>query len=305
MNWLIIQSAGIHTGHDGLCRNDYLRECFAFAHAVRRLGDRALVWGLRHTNYSTPPAFEAFDVILCLENYETEWLPDLRFIRGPVRSHWIIDLHVQDPSVYAPISRGCDVVLHSTRRLMDGYRARFPGIEHHWFPNAVDDRYFNRDLHPRRERSIEALFVGSPHHLREEFMCSAEQRIGLDRRFATGLDMIDAILSAKVHFNRNIAGDINYRTFETIGLGSCLVTDADPDLAELGFIDGTNCLLYGDIDEAIDKVRWALRDDRWRSIAELGYRLSKVHSYTERLRAFRPVIERLLARPCHSRRRAA
>lgn len=279
---LIVQSDGEHKGQDGWTPNWYLRECYALLHACERLGIAADVWGLRHANFPNRPDFEAYDLLFCVENYEFGWLPNLRRIRRPLKVQWIVDLHCQPPSVYNRVTRGCDVVLHSTRRLINGYARRHSGCRHLWFPNAVDDRYFDAAKYVC-EKTHDVIFVGSDLSQRREFLRELERTAGLRRFFATGRDMIDLVASARIHVNKNIDVDINARTFETVGLGTCLLTDHDPDLERLGFIDGVNCLLYRSHDEAVEKIRVALQDDCWERIGAAGYALSKQHTYTMRL----------------------
>lgn len=303
MKWLIVQSAGQHDGTTSFIRNDYLRECLALAHALERLGHEAAVWGLRHANFASPPDLERFDVVLCLENYEFDWLPDFREVHAPLKLQWIIDLHCQLPTHYAHLTPAFDGVLHSTRPLIPGYAERFPDQQHLWFPNAVDDRYFDRDHYPPPVKTRDLLFVASPHPWREPLLRELEEAAGLERLFATGRGMIDAVRSARVHLNCNIAGDVNYRTFETIGLGTCLATNDDESLADLGFLDGVNCILYRSPEEARAKVRAALASGAWQHIAAAGYVLSKRHTYARRLADLIPRIQPLLLhRPMGSRR---
>ena len=45
--------------------------------------------------------------------------------------------------------------------------------------------------------------------------------------------MVKAINSYKIHFNRNHSKDINYRTFETLGCQTVLVTNNTDRLKDL------------------------------------------------------------------------
>jgi hypothetical protein len=286
---LIVQSDGSHKGQDGWTPNWYLRECYALQHALAQNGIQADVWGLRHDNFGRPPDFEAYDMLWCAENSELDWLPRLSRIRRPLKLQWIVDLHYSGAHFYRRVSKGCDVILHSTRRLIADYQRRLPGKPHLWFPNAVDDRYFDAERQ-RCEKTRDLVFVGSPHRARDALLAELERRVGLSRLFATGADMLAAVAGARIHFNCNISVDINFRTFETIGLGTCLMTNADPDLEALGFADGVNCLTYASADEAVAKLRAALADGSWERIGREGYRLSKRHTYTRRVRE---MLERL------------
>lgn len=280
MKFLIIQSDGEHKGQDGWTPNWYLRECYAIQHALVQNGQEADIWGLRHGNFEHLPDFESYDALFCIENYETSWLPDFQDIRKPIKLQWIIDLHCQDKSNYSKISSGMDIVLHSTKSLIDEYEEAHKGLSHVWFPNGVDDRYF----YPRNiEKKIDIAFVGSKNPSRKEFIERLESDIGLKYFFATGQDMIDIVSSCKIHFNKNIGVDKNYRIFETIGLGTCLVTNYDDILDHMGFVDGENVILYNSYEEASRKIRQYLDNGKWESISNGGRELAKSHSYSNRI----------------------
>lgn len=295
MKVLIIQSDGEHKGQDSFCRNDYLRECWALRHGFIENGiEDVTVWGRRHKNFKSKPDFNSFDYIFVIEQYEIKWLPDLSKIKKPKKFQWIVDLHCQNPFYYKLISRDCDVILHSTKSLIDGYRKGLESKQHIWFPNAVDDRYFDAQklTHKRREGFI---FVGSDLQERKELTNWAVKNIGLKSMFKTGEDMIMAINSAQVHFNKSISCDVNYRNFETIGLATCLLTNYLPELEELGFKDGYNCLMYKNKAEIKEKLEYAMSRNEgenpdfgggpiWNEIGWEGYELSKQHTYTKRVK---------------------
>lgn len=282
MRWLIIQSDGEHKGQDAYTPNWYLRECYAVQAALENLGHEAICWGLRHPNFEDKIEFESFDVILCLENYDTGWIPDLSNFKS-LKIHHVIDLHVRGPKAYDHITDQCDVVLHATSQYIDNYRDRHQKQRHIWFPNAVDARYFDRSRIQRTEHDNDLIFVGSKLRARQGFIDEMVRATQLKQIFATGIDMINLISSAKIHFNRNIGCDINYRTFETIGLGTCLLTDYNDDLYRLGFMDGYNCLMYHEVNEAVAKVKASLKNSSWQAIGDRGYELSKSHTYEKRL----------------------
>ena len=273
MKWLIIQSAGVHNGSDGWTANDYLRECVALQYGIQQYGHSCDVWGKRHDNFNIFPDIDAYDFVVLLENYEFDWVPDLSQYSNPTKLHWIVDLHCHNP--YERWSRQCDIVLHSTKSLMDGYKKMCPKQKHIWFPNAVDERYFyNRSI----EKTIECCFVGSPNN-RASFINS----VGIPMLFKTGVDMIDTISKTKIHFNKSISCDVNYRCFETIGLGTCLLSNTLPELLELGFTDGQNCILYDSLEDCISKLTQHLKNDEYLRIGTSGYTLSKQHTYCKRI----------------------
>jgi len=281
---LIIQSDGEHKGQNDRMPSWYLRECYALQHAFQQNGIAADVWGRGHAGYAETPRYEDYDYVLCAENSDLSWLPDFRRMHRPRKLQWIIDLHCAGPEPYRAVSEQCDVILHATRSLMTNYAARVPGRRHLWFPNGCDDRYFDQSKWPLPKQK-DAVFVGSPRAERGAAIAALKKRLGLEWFFCTGIDMIGTVASARIHFNQGIAGDVNFRVFETIGLGTCLLTNRHPDLADLGFVDGTNCLLWATIDDAVAKARGALADGSWARIGTAGHALARRHSYTARVRA--------------------
>lgn len=251
--------------------------------ALIHAGYGADVWGLRHDNYGQVPDFNAYDVIVVAENYELEWLPDLSTVTKPLKIHWVIDLHLVGPEAYLPVSRQCDIVIHATKSLIEPYRLQAPQAHHRWFPNAIDSRYFDSTKLPVIPRDRSLVFVGG-RGTREAILAKMEAEAGLKYHYGvTGWDYISLLHRAKMQFNEPAAGDINYRNFETVAMGACLLTRADPDLEELGFRHKENCLTYLTQGEAVALAKEALVDGSWKQIAANGLKLAKRHSYRARV----------------------
>jgi hypothetical protein len=280
---LVIQSDGRHKGQDALSPNWYLRECYALQHAFQQNNIPTDVWGRGHAGYGDPPDFQMYDYLVCAENSDLSWVPDLSRATRPLKLQWIIDLHC-GPEPYRAVSARCDIILHSTRSLMAAYASQIPDTRHVWFPNGCDDRYFEATKWPL-PKVKDVVFVGTARPERARIVGALQKRIGLEWFFCTGIEMIGTVASARIHFNQSIKGDLNFRVFETIGLGTCLLTDRQPDLAMLGFVDGVNCLLYDTVDDAANKARQALREGTWERIGAAGHALAERHSYTARVRA--------------------
>lgn len=285
MKWLIIQSDGQHKGQDSWAPNWFLRECYGIQDALLRNGHQADVWGLRHPHYAFTPDFNSYDYILIAENYEFDWLPDLSQATKPTKIQWIIDLHYQGAGPYLNVCNRLkpQIVLHATKKIMPFFATQYPA-KHLYFPNAIDDRYFNAAMHAHEIKSRKLIFVGG-RGTREEVLFKLEQEAGLECYYGiTGYEYIRLLARADIQFNKGIDCDINYRNFETIAMGTCLLTDWSRELEDLGFRHGENCLTYSDPRQAASFARDALFETEWRKdIAKRGQTLSLEHTYTARI----------------------
>ena len=94
--------------------------------------------------------------------------------------------------------------------------------------------------------------------------------------------MVNAINSYKIHFNKNIADDINYRTFETTGCGTFLLTNYTPGLEKL-FDIGKEIVVYNDLNDLDNKVKYYLENEEERT--------KKDHTYFERAKMLIDIIK--------------
>ena len=276
MRWLIIQSAGEHDGiRDNWTPNYYLRECLSLQFALERAGQQCDIWGKHHSNFDKVPPLDQYDVIFLVENSDLSWVPDFSSCKA-LKIQWIIDLHC-NRNTYLKWSPMCDVVLHSTKSLMNNYQS-FPNQKHIWFPNSFDERYF---VDKKLERPIDVAFIGSIEGDRREWL----RLLNVEHLFLTGIDMINKISSIKIHFNKTLSTDVNYRCFETIGLGTCLLTNYLSEMEELGFKDKENCLFYRNIEECKEKISFALNNEEWKRIGLNAHEFAKSQTYSKRIEA--------------------
>ena len=270
---LIVQEASRHK------ENFEYRECFAIQDGFLRNGWSADVWGLGHENFGIEPDFAAYDLIFILENYSFDWLPDWSKI-NTFKVQWVIDAHCADLTNYVNVSNRCDIVLHSTKCLIEDYQKYTTHQKHIWFPNGFNDQLF---YNQNKVRDLDCIFVASN-------ICGRDRiakYVGADLKFALGDSMTDLISRSKVHFNKSISCDINYRCFETIALGAALVTNRVPDIEFLGFSHGENCMLYNTLDEAKSLIQNLLQDNQLlQKIQSGGLELSRRHSYYVRVKDF-------------------
>lgn len=271
MKVLIIQENGRHN------KNRNFRECFSLQRAFKKLNHECDVWGLGHEWFMEHPTWDDYDLILNIENYdETGWVPSLKNVKT-TKFLWSIDSHCRGDEIFEKTFRegNYDKLLHSTKD--------FVTDPHHvWFPNCYDDTLISPVDIPKKH-----LFGFCGNYVnRTEILKYLEGKFNLHLDiFVIGDDMVKAINTYKCHFNKNIANDINYRSFETIGCGTLLLTDYDPQYEELGFIHGENCFMYKDFEHLHtimnDISNW---NETHEKIALSGLELAKQHTYYQRVK---------------------
>jgi len=272
---LIIQENGRHE------RNRQFRECFALQRAFGHLGVSADVWGLGHDNFRQPfdDIVGQYDAVLSLENYDTGWHPDLATLKIP-KAFWCIDAHMGVERYLDFVRRHrFDLVFNATEHFVD----RFTGLAETslWLPNAYDsflvDKIFNV------QKTVSLGFCGNVVN-RGEWIEYLNERWNLRHdEMVIGPDMVRAINSYQVHWNRNFSIDINYRTFETLGCCTFLLTNYTPGLEKL-FTLGKHLVVYETRDDLDEKISYYLTHPEEREqIARQGYdHVRKNHKYIHR-----------------------
>lgn len=274
--WLVVQS-NLEYGPYGPENCEFLRECYSLKYALEQNGQEADIWGVRHKDLSPDIDFDSYDYILFAEQYEFEWVPlgDIRRSKAK-KLIWVADIHVH--KTYYTLIPMFDYILHPIRALIPEISKMFPEQKHIWFPSSFDSRYyFQRNL----PKIYDVIWMGS--HTRK-YIKELQRDVGLIQMLKGGQGYIDALAQAKVVVNSRGSIDVSYKNFETIGVGSCLVTYYDEALVALGFVDGINCYMYKNYDEFVFKIRQALEDYNWSIVGGNGYYLSKTNDYISRIK---------------------
>ena len=273
MDILIIQENGRHNA------NKDFRECFCIKRALEKFNKKVKVWGLGHDNFYENINFNKFDIIVNLENYNTtNWIPDLSKTNKPIKFLWCIDAHTKGTEIYK--YEFYKNKYHKTLQSTYDFLRDIP--ESVWLPNAFDDSI----IKPLNiSKTINLGFCGNyATKERKAVLDFLTQSVNLKKDiFVIGQKMVETINSYKIHFNMNISNDINYRNFETIGCKTVLCTNKNHQYEKLGFIDMQNCILYSNLNEAIEKIEFVLKTNNiLDEIASKGYQLSFNHTYEER-----------------------
>ena len=280
MRIIIIQEAGRHDA------NKHFRECLSMQRSLIKLGVDTDVWGLGHENYENKPEWNNYDAILNLENYDSlGWLPNLSLVKSK-KILWSIDAHCRGLGVYNHIfnNGNYDLMLQATKDFVDNNSV--------WFPNCYDSSLIKVRDEVKKTNFIG--FCGSVLH-RKEILNFLSNKYDLKEDiWVLGEDMVKAINSYDIHFNLNLSNDINYRSFETLGCGTALLTNQNYQYEELGFHDGVNSIFYSTVEEIVEKL-----DFYKNSPAELAkiqrnaIDLAKMHTYDERASRLLSVINEI------------
>lgn len=279
MKILIIQEKGRHD------KNWQFRESLNFQRAFQKIGVDAIVWRLNYPNFKTP--FEEIskdcDVVLLIENYTNSWIPNLFNFKG-LKIFWSIDSHVvpQQHRQTCDVNK-VDIVLNAVLN-HDRY---FPNQKCYYLANAYpDDLIYPK---PDIKKTIDIGFCGNWVNRADWINSIPNIKKNI---MVIGDDMVNVINSFKIHFNRNMADDINYRTFETLGCQTFLLTNDTPGLSNL-FNIGEHLITYTTKQDLQDKIKYYLQnDDERERIAKSGYEhVKKNHTYLNRAERILEIIK--------------
>ena len=283
MKILILQSDGKHEA------NRLFREASCLRRSFQRIGISAECWGPGYPQYqySFEYASRDADVILVTENYDrTGWLPNLSAC-GILKIFWSIDAHVvlRRHIDYVHKNR-IDVVLSSTER----YLKNFSADKKYWFPNCYPDDLFDTYIETigTVAKTQDIGFCGNINN-RGGWL----EMLGIKPDvMVLGEKMIRKIAGYKIHWNRGVRDDINYRVFETLGIGTFLLTNRVHGLDRL-LIDGRHLATYSNGAECIEKMAYYIKNESEREkIAAAGRaHVKRNHTYDVRAQQLKNIIK--------------
>lgn len=279
MKILIIQADGKHEA------NRLFREASCLRRSFQRIGVSAECWGPGYPlfNESFERVSKDADVLLVTENYERGgWIPNLAGY-GMLKMFWSIDAHVVLKRHVEFCDRnGINVLLSSTERYMRNFHIE----KKYWFPNCYPSDLF--DMVSGVEKKKDVGFCGNINN-RGGWL----ELLGIKPDvMILGEAMIRKIAGYRIHWNRGIRDDINYRVFETLGAGTFLLTNRVPGLDRL-FVDGRHLVSYVNGSDCIDKMAYYIKNENEREkIAAAGRLFAKRnHTYDVRARQLVDIVK--------------
>lgn len=285
MNLLIIQEAGRHE------KNKKFRESLCIQRALSKInGINSIVWGLNYPTFNTPFDYleKWADVIFILENYHSAWMPIEKIQNSKkLKIFWSVDSHcILDQHQKLCETLKINILLNSSEQYIPYFKNLVD--KSYWFPNCYCDEL----IFPLgKEKTVDVGFCGNIINRNHTLKHLEKFNIKKDI-FVIGNDMVEAINSYKIHFNKNISDDINYRTFETTGCGTMLLTNPSPNLQKL-FEIGKEIEIYNNLDELDEKISYYLNNPKKRiEIQKNGYnKVKKEHTYSNRINFLIKIIE--------------
>ena len=272
MRVLLLQDAGYHE------KNKHLREALTLQKGFQDIGHHCDVWGREHPhcNFSVLPNFDSYDFIIDLwEVYHSRL--DLSSVKTK-KFLWSCDAHVQGEQIYIDIMKQgkYDSILSNAQGL-------FKTVNSHWIKPWIDLNFIKKK---HTDKKTFLGFCGNRNPQRNEYIDKLTDEFNLHQDiFVIGDDMVNAINSYEIHFNKNLGypHGFAYRIAETLACGSVLLTNESYMNEMVGLKDKQNCLIYTDYDDIKDKLNWVLedREKRVKKLSDAGYELRHQFSTTE------------------------
>jgi glycosyl transferase family 1 len=143
-----------------------------------------------------------------------------------------------------------------------------------WFPSLAV-QHVPRPLQPDRKSQLGFVGQLGGRHMRRARLIEVLRASGLPLAATTGSRELTAdVYAASVAcFNASLNGDLNFRVFEVLSAGGCLLTDRLAPQSGLGLLleEDTHYFGYDSPEELVDKARYLLRHpERASEVARTG-----------------------------------
>lgn len=291
-----------------------LSEGMGMKRAFEKLGIETTIWGPGYTTFEEPlhVVSRNCDIIFVIENYNLQWIENLSAFNKPLKIFWSIDSHIiLDQHVAFCKRHKINLILHS----IDSHQKAFSFVRTLWMPNALDNEvikplnevskafnlgfcgsnHYRSPVHYRKAKLITLgkELLGYPTNLQKAWIERSSWINYLLNKYQLktdenkyGMEMIAAISSYRIHFNRNIANDINFRTFETLGCKTLLFTNKTENLDQLFDID-EHLITYDSKRDFEEKFHYYLNNPSiLENVTHAGYKhVLRFHTYFQRVKS--------------------
>jgi len=222
------------------------------------------------------PKFEVYDYVIdMLELYDQRDFNMIQKIKCK-KILWVCDAHVNGELPYKKLfdDLGYSSIMKHSLNL-------FSETNSFWTPPWFDPDYvFKKPI----IKNNFIGFCGNRHpnrNLEIDYIKSIGGKLDI---FVIGDDMVNAVNSYFIHFNKNLHPNhgMSYRVVETLACATCLLTNQSDMNDIIGLKHLKNCLIYNSFDELVDIIKWSYQNiDKIKFISENGYDLSKKFSCSE------------------------
>ena len=209
-----------------------------------------------------------------------------------------VDSHIH--SWHSLYGQAFDLCLISLRdQLSSFYRKRLPKERIRWSPPHARDEFRPGDTPPDKEWDL--IFAGTvnPEFAPKRCAFLDEVKKAFPGLHITGVSFPLVYPKARLILNECTYGELNFRVFEALGCGGCLLTpDIGPSVTEL-FADGKELFLYPpyNVPTLLERVHTLLADARLRQQATLAglAAVDARHRASHRAQALDELLRPLLA----------
>ncbi len=230
------------------------------------------------------------DVYLWVESVHGYFPKNIKAL-GAVTACYLIDSHL-NLEIHLEWAKHFDFVFIAQLEYVPIFRER-SNPNTFWLPLAADET-----VHAKRSnvKKYDVGFVGSInssiHNRRKNLLDKINSYVPVAYKRCFDSEMAEFFSESKIVFNNAIKNDLNMRVFETLSIGSMLLTDRTiGNGQEEMFKDGEDLVVYED-DEIVEKVKYYLEHDEEREkIARRGYEISHAaHTYFHRVEELLDVV---------------
>ncbi len=196
---------------------------------------------------------------------------------------YLIDTHVHH-DLHLEWAKHFDYVFIAQLEYLNDFRQK-ANPNTFWLPLAADEEVHSKQSHIKK---YDVGFVGSVnneyHNRRAELLKKINTVHPVAYKRCFDKEMAEFFSQSKIVFNNAIKNDLNMRVFETLSIGSFLLTDKTVNTGQDEmFKDGEDLAVYED-EEILEKVSYYLEhEDEREKIAANGNRIVRAaHTYFHR-----------------------